>query len=81
MVQHRSLIDPQFMKSQDLGEITPAFFRSGPSQTRSCTDIFCLLMFWIATFLLWFIMALAFSYGDPKLLYMGYDISSIFFFL
>jgi hypothetical protein len=79
MVQRRSLIDPKFLQSQDLGEITPAFYRSGPVQTRSCSDILCLIIFWIVTIVLTIIMALAFSYGDPKLIYMGYDIDSIYF--
>ena len=76
-VQRKSLIDPNFLKSQDLGEITPAFYRSGPTQTRSCTDILCLLIFWIISICLLIIIVLALFYGDPKLLYVGYDISSL----
>ena len=76
LVHKKSLISPRFLQSQDLGEITPAFYRSGPTQTRSCTDVLCCLIFWGIAVCLLIIMVLAFSYGEPELIYVGYDEAS-----
>lgn len=78
LVQRKSLIDPKFRLSQDLGDITPAFYRSGPTQTRSCTDILCFLIFTLVTGCLLIIMILALTYGNPKLIYVGYDVAGKF---
>lgn len=76
-IQRKSLVDPKFLEIQDLGEITPAFFRSGPVQTRSCTDILCLLIFLFSSAALLAIMGIAISNGNPKLIYVGYDIAGM----
>lgn len=76
-VQRKSLIDKDFLKFQDLGDITPAFYRSGPTQTRSCTDILCFLIFMIFFAICIMIMVFAIQNGDPHLLYTGYDIAGI----
>ena len=61
------------LKQQTEGEITPSCYKSGPRQLRSCTDIFCLILFLLLLISAAGTTGLAIWNGDPYLLFNGFD--------
>ncbi|CAK85024.1 unnamed protein product (macronuclear) [Paramecium tetraurelia] len=59
--------------SSEKGEGTDPKLRNGPVVDRECTDIFCLLLFIVFTFGMFFISGYAFKNGDPHRIAQPYD--------
>jgi hypothetical protein len=57
----------------DHGELTSQDLKNGPTEVRSCTDLFCCLIFAIFVFASIALAIHGFKEGDPKLLATPYD--------